>query len=98
MRPFPSPSDYGSWDELPECPAEAELDLSNPDVKDALQRREVLIALWREYHDYPHGTWREELIDAHPEHAAAWRNWLLRRAWEGVNFINGSVRRWSTAS
>lgn len=93
MRPFPSPSEYGSWDALPEFSTEADLDLSNPDVQDGLARRDLLIEEWRGFLNYPHGVWSEENIAQNPGDAEAWRNWLVRRSWEGVNFINGSLRR-----
>lgn len=93
MRPFPAATEYGSWDKLPTGPAEEELDLSNPDVKDALARRELLINQWSDYRNYPNGHWREEAIRHSPDHAEAWRNWLTRRSWEGVNQINGFLRR-----
>lgn len=93
MRPFPAPSEYGSWDTLPGCPAEDEFDSSNPDVKDGLQRRDLLIEEWRGFLNYPHGVWSEENIAQNSGDAEAWRNWLVRRSWEGVSFINGSMRR-----
>ena len=98
MRPLPSPSECGSWDQLPACPDESELDLSRPDLKDALQRRDRLIDEWWGYVDYPHGVWVAENIAQNPDQAQAWRNWLLRRAWEGIQFINGNLRRWSNAA
>lgn len=95
MRPFPAPRDFGAWDKLPEFPTEDELDLSNPDVKDALERRDLLVEEWQQYLTYPHGVWREDCIADFPHFAEQWRNWLLRRAWEGIAFINANARRWS---
>ncbi|PRW62177.1 hypothetical protein [Actinopolyspora mortivallis] len=95
LRPFPAESDFGRWDVLPADPTEDEIDHENPDVVDALRRREHLTENWRADLDYPTGIWREEVIEAHPRLAKAWRNWLLRRSYEGISFINGCIRRWS---
>lgn len=87
MRPLPSPSEYGSWDQLPTFPAEDEFDPDNPDVQDRLERRARLVEEWRGFVNYPSEAW------ADADQAAAWRNWFLRRAWEGISFINGNLRR-----
>lgn len=97
MRPLPSPADYGKWDALPTGPAEHELDTSSPDVRDGLARRGILIEQWHAYRNYPHGFWREDAIRRSPDQAEAWRNWLLRRSWEAISQINGSLRRSSVS-
>ncbi|WP_092601430.1 hypothetical protein [Actinopolyspora xinjiangensis] len=98
IRPFLTESDFGKWDVLPGDPAEEEIDYSNPDVVDALRRRERLKENWRADLDYPKGVWRDEIIEAHPWWAEAWRNWFLRRSCEGISFINGCIRGWSSES
>ncbi|WP_175530002.1 hypothetical protein [Actinopolyspora lacussalsi] len=98
MRPFPTPAEYGKWDVLPEDPPESELDLSNEDVTDALVRRERLKDEWRGYWHYPHGEHDPATAGETPETAEAWRNWLLRRSYQGIAFINGCVVRWSADS
>ncbi|WP_211481298.1 hypothetical protein [Actinopolyspora xinjiangensis] len=95
MRPFPTPAEYGKWDVLPADPPDSELDLTNEDVKHALERRETLKMDWHADWHYPHGVWRPDTIEQHPELAEAWRNWFLRRSWEGIAFINGCLVRWS---
>ena len=94
MRSLPRPADYGAWDALPVDPPQSELDLSQQDVQEGIERREVLKAQWARYWHYPHGTWRAEAIAAHPEHAEAWRNWFLRRSWEAIVSLNGCLVRW----
>lgn len=98
MRPFPSSFEYGKWDTLPADPPEHELDLANEDVLDALKRRERLKADWYADLNYPHGVWSQESIDQNPDLAEAWRNWFLRRSWQGIKFINGCLRIWSQES
>jgi hypothetical protein len=97
-RPMPPRSQWGSWDVLPEDTPATELDLTNPDVKDGLERRERLKQQWSEFYTYPHGVWREDDIERDPDEAEAWRNWLLRRAWESIAITNGSLRAWSENS
>lgn len=92
MRPLPSTSEYGKWDALPTGPGYDELDTNYPDIQDGLARREILTSQWHAFRNYPHGYWREATIRANPEQAEAWRNWLLRRSWEAINQINGSLR------
>lgn len=95
MRSLPRPADYGAWDALPVDPPRSELDLSQQDVQEGIERRELLKAQWAQYWHYPHGTWRAEAIAARPEHAEAWRNWFLRRSWEAIASLNGCLVRWS---
>lgn len=97
MRSFPPPTEYGSWDVLPDDPADVDLDLTSDEVKDALERRETLKLDWYAYRTYPHGIWSQDVIDRNSESAEAWRNWVLRRSWEGITHINGCLLRWSRA-
>ena len=92
LRPLSRPAEYGAWYALPVDPPQSELNLSQRDVQEGIQGREVLKA---QYWHYPHRTWRAEAIAAHPEHAEAWRNWLLRRSWEAIASLNGCLTRWS---
>ncbi|WP_116048633.1 hypothetical protein [Amycolatopsis palatopharyngis] len=79
MRNLPEPAQYGRWDDLPELPDVSTLDSTDPVVADLLERREGLAEEWRGYLDYPNGE--------------GWRNWLLRRAYEGVQMLDGQLRR-----
>ncbi|WP_438387044.1 hypothetical protein [Actinopolyspora saharensis] len=95
LRPFPASSEFGKWDALPADPSDDEVDYDNADVVDALRRRELLKEQWRADLDYPEGVWRPEQIEAHPQWAEAWRNWFLRRSWQGIAFANACTRAWS---
>lgn len=88
-------SEFGNWDVLPEDPPEDRLDLTDPAVKDMLERRGRLVEQWQAYYAYPHGVWRDRAIQAYPKQAEAWRNWFLRRSWEGISLINGSLGRYA---
>ncbi|PKW15295.1 hypothetical protein [Saccharopolyspora spinosa] len=94
MRPLPSPLEFGTWETLPEDPPEHLLDLSDEDVKDTIRCRDILKQEWSGYLHYPHGFWPDASIK--PDIAGqgeAWRNWLLRPAWDSVATLNAHLRR-----
>ncbi len=94
LRPMPSPAEFGMWDTLPEDPPEHLLDLSDEDVKDTIRRRDILKQEWRGYLNYPHGFWPDASIERDTiGQGEAWRNWLLRRAWDAVATLNAHLRR-----
>ena len=96
MRSMPDVSEYGRWGVLPDDPSQRELDLDDPRVADALNRRTLLKRAHRAQLSYPEGFWvRPPQNPAQAEVAQMWRNMLLRRSWEGVAYINGCVRQWS---
>lgn len=93
MRPFPPRSAYGGWDKLPDGPDESTVDTTNPHLQDTLKRRALLMEQWRGFYTYPRDVWSDQAIDKNPDYAEAWRNWFLRRSWEGISLLNGILRR-----